>query len=151
MIHNTWGHYFDPPSGKSPKIPNDVTRIAEIFPPVNAFSKSKLSGSEWDDILAPGRFSEPIFSRRWSDKPLRELAVDFLNLHLANPDQWSFQQVQWMNDRKHVGSIWGVREYKTTRLTKDYMAKLYATIRRKEYAWNDLGQSNRSDSDALNR
>ena len=50
-----------------------------------------------------------------------------------------------MNDRKHVGSIWGVRGYKTTRLTKDYIANLYANIKRKEYAWNawnDLEQSN---------
>lgn len=61
----------------------------QAFPPVNAFPKSKLGGSERDDILAPGRFSEPIFSRGWSGKPLRELAVDFLNLHPANPDQWS--------------------------------------------------------------
>ena len=30
-----------------------------------------------------------------------------------------------VNDRKHEGSIWGVHEYKTTWLTKDYIAKLH--------------------------
>ena len=48
-----------------------------------------------------------------------------------------------MNDKKYVKFIWGVCEYNIIRLTKDYIANLYANIRRKKYAWNDLEQSNR--------